>query len=117
MRKTIFCDIDGTLIHHWGEKCLVKTMENDAILLPDVLETVDGWKNKEYMIILTTARPESMREITEKQLQSVGLFYDKLIMGLPRGKRVVVNDCKPNMEETAVGVTVERNKGLANCIV
>ena len=40
-----------------------------------------------------------------------------LLWGLPRGKRVVVNDCKPNMEETAVGVTVERNKGLANCIV
>ena len=44
------------------------------------------------MIIMTTARPESSRKITEEQLERVGLKYDKLIMGLPHAKRIVIND-------------------------
>lgn len=60
--KTIFCDIDGTLLKHHGDGCLYKAMKNPPELLPNVIETIDRWKYNEYRVILTTGRPESMRK-------------------------------------------------------
>jgi hypothetical protein len=113
MVKTIFCDIDGTLLKHHGDGCLYKAMKNPPELLPNVIETIDRWKYNEYRVILTTGRPESMRKRTEEQLDMVGIFYDMLIMGLPHGERVVVNDSKPKLHDTAIGIVVERNKGFS----
>ena len=48
------------------------------------------------MIILTTGRKEGMRRITEQQLESAGIVYDKLIMGIGGGARVLINDLKPD---------------------
>jgi hypothetical protein len=112
MNKTFFCDIDGTLLKHHGHSCLHKAMMSPPEILPNVIETLDNWKYNEHCIILTTGRPESMRRITEEQLEKVGIFYDMLIMGLPHGERIVVNDNKPTLSETAIGITVERNKGF-----
>lgn len=36
-----------------------------------------------------------------------------LIMGLPHGERVVVNDSKPHLNKTAIGIVVERNQGFS----
>jgi hypothetical protein len=113
MNKTFFCDIDGTLLKHHGDGCLYKAMKRPPEILPNVIDTLDRWKYKEHRIILTTGRPESMRDITIKQLEQVGIFYDMLIMGLPHGERIVVNDSKPSMSQTATGITVERNKGFS----
>jgi hypothetical protein len=88
---TIFCDIDGVIV------------ETSASYMKPYLGTTDGlYDNIEVlnelynapraMIIMTTARPESSRKITEEQLERVGLKYDKLIMGLPHAKRIVIND-------------------------
>ena len=112
MVKTIFCDIDGTILKHHGENCLHKAMKTRPTVLPNVIETFDRWKYKEYRIILVTGRPESMRNVTEKQLEDTGIIYDMLIMGLPHGPRIVINDTKPSMSNTAIGMTVERNAGF-----
>lgn len=88
---TIFCDIDGVVVG------------TSASYMKPYLGTTDGIEdnikvlNELYnapraMIIMTTARPESSRKITEEQLERVGLKYDKLIMGLPHAKRIVIND-------------------------
>ena len=112
MTKTIFIDIDGTILKHHGEGGLNQIYSQPATLLPGVIEKFEQWKYDECRIILTTARPESMRDITEHQLKGYRLFWDDMIMGLPRGPRVVINDTKDNGEITAFGVPVVRNAGL-----
>jgi len=111
--KTIFCDIDGVIFKHCGD--LTITYDQGGKLLLGVTDKFKEWAFKGYKIILITGRPESMREFTKKQLENAGLFYDQLIMGLPRGERVVINDRKPNSHiPTTKAIDLERNKGLEN---
>lgn len=113
MKKTLFIDIDGTLIKHTGN--LSKQILNEPELLPDVLEKLNQWDMDGHKIILTTGRKESMRKRTEKQLSKLGIFYDQLIMGLNRGERIIINDSKPNMDmKTASAIQINRNEGLTN---
>ena len=92
--KTVFCDIDGTLLLHHGD--LHRQMICDPVLLEGTKEKLVEWDRKGYNIILTTGRRESCRKTTEEQLDQVGIFYDQLIMGLGGGHRVLINDLKPN---------------------
>ena len=110
--KTIFCDIDGTLIKHHGS--LSKQITHKPEILEGVIEKFDEWDRKCYNIILTTGRKESLRRITENQLAELGLAYDQLIMGIGGGPRILINDMKPHRPEmlTAEAITIERNKGL-----
>lgn len=111
--KTLFIDIDGTLIKHHGS--LSEQITNPPELLPGTLEKLNQWDREGCRIILVTGRRESVRSITEQQLASLGIFYDKLIMGIGGGRRVVINDFKPNsIEETAGHICLNRNQGIGN---
>ena len=111
---TIFCDIDGTLVKK-VHPCVAHHPDHKMELLPGVKERLTEWDRKGYYIVLTTGRKESFRKVTEKQLAEVGIFYDHLIMGIGGGKRVLINDTKPNStKETAVAITVVRNKGIGD---
>lgn len=114
MAKTIFIDIDGTILKHHGEGGLNEIYKKPAILLDGVVEKFEQWKYNECRIILTTARPSSMKQITEEQLLYHNLFWDDMIMGLPRGERLVINDTKDDGTITAIGVPVARNAGLGD---
>lgn len=109
LNKTIFCDIDGTLLEHTGN------MSNYyGGVLPGTLAKFHEWNYAGYYIILVTGRKESLRAVTEKYLTEQGIYWDQLIMGLPRGPRVIINDCKPDtIAPTAIAVNLERNKGIA----
>jgi len=110
-QKTLFIDIDGTLLFHWNDPNT--QTKYPTVLLEGVLEKFAEWVIKGYRIILITGRRESEKDATIKQLESVGIVYDMLIMGLGRGKRVLINDLKPNSDEqTAIGINIERNKGI-----
>ena len=108
--KTILLDIDGTLLYHNGD--LSNQILSSCDVLDGVLEKLNEWNRKGYYIILTTGRKECLRELTNEQLIKQGIFYDKLIMGLPRGCRVLINDSKPNIDVTAQAYVVKRNEGL-----
>jgi len=109
---TIFCDIDGTLVKKVHPYQAQKP-NHKMKLLPGVLDKISDWDRKGYYIILTTGRKESMRRITEKQLEEVGIFYDQLIMGIGGGKRILINDTKPDdLAPTAFSLTVIRDRGL-----
>ena len=113
MKKTLFIDIDGTLIVHKGvlSTAILEEME----ILPGVLDKLNEWDGNGYKIILTTGRKESMRKITEEGLLKIGIFYDQLVMGLNRGERVVINDIKPNNDMiVASAIQINRNEGLLN---
>ena len=113
--KTVFCDIDGCIVKHGGD--MSKQVDGKCKLLPGVKEKFVEWDRAGHTIILTTGRRESLRACTEAMLLGLGIFYDQLVMGLPRGPRVVVNDRKPDntTEETALAWSPERNEGLQNC--
>jgi hypothetical protein len=108
---TLFLDIDGCLVFHNGN--LSSQLSSDAVLLPGVKEKFAEWDVRGYKIILTTGRKESCRKSTEKQLNSLGLFWDQLVMGLSSGQRVIINDLKPNsLTPTAVAINIIRNVGF-----
>jgi ribonucleotide monophosphatase NagD (HAD superfamily) len=109
--KTIFCDIDGTLIHHTGD--IIDQCKGNTSILVGTLDKLREWDRKGYNIILTTGRREGMRDLTEALLNRMGIIYDQLIMGIGGGTRVLINDRKPNSEEdTAIAINLTRNKGI-----
>ena len=111
--KTIFCDIDGTLIKHHGS--LSKQITTNPEVLEGVIDKLDDWDRRCYNIILTTGRKESLRSLTEKQLRDIGIVYDQLIMGIGGGARILINDLKPDSNNpTARAINLERNKGIKN---
>jgi hypothetical protein len=113
--KTIFCDIDGVLLHHHNNGLLGQVESSNAVLLDGVYEKINEWDSKGYNIILTTGRRESHRKQTEKQLGLLGVFYDHLIMGIGGGDRIIINDRKFNSDkDTAFAINIERNKGIKN---
>ena len=110
--KTIFCDIDGTLIHHMKPN---ETMNPNAKmkLLPGALNKLLEWERLGYTIILTSGRRNSARRQTERQLEEAGIVYDQLVMGFGGGKRYIINDRKPyGDEDYAVAINIERNYGI-----
>ena len=107
--KTLFIDIDGTLITnssiqfppYVGEGA---RLDNNVQYLQKLNST-----GKVY-IILTTSRPEFLREITEREMQRHGIPYDQLVMGLPHCKRVVINDfAKSNTYPSCEAINIPRN--------
>ena len=116
MRNTYIVDIDGTILPHMHDlsNILIEAREEINDALPGVVKVFDKWKNESAFIILLTARPESMRKLTEKQIINAALFFDQLVMGVGNGPRYLINDVKPCGMVTAHAVNVERNKGFEN---
>tara|TARA_R110002020_G_scaffold55309_1_gene153540 strand:+ start:22883 stop:23242 length:360 start_codon:yes stop_codon:yes gene_type:complete len=109
-RKTFFIDIDGTLLKHKGDFSDIST--DEPKILPYVREKMNEWCSKEYNIIIVTARRESVRSVTEHQLQSLGIPYDQLIMGIGKGERIIINDKRPNGDITASAINIDRDMGF-----
>ena len=116
--KTIFCDIDGTLVVHPGSDDRNDSLPKPTYklrVLKDTLKKLWEWDAKGYRIILTTGRKESMRKVTEKQLWKAGIIYDQLIMGIGGGQRYLINDLKPGRDyDTAISINVERDTGIGD---
>ena len=112
--KTIFCDIDGTLLQHLGDVMTNRTSPQPP--LPAVIDTFRAWDKAGHHIVLTTARKASERARTEEQLRAIGAVYDDLLMGLPPGPRVLINDRKPadGAPDTAYAINLLRNEGLTH---
>jgi hypothetical protein len=109
--KTIFLDIDGTIIHH-GEN-MVEQIAGDHKLLDNAIEKLMEWERKGYNIILTTGRKESFRPRTIVMLDKFAVPYDQLVMGIGGGVRVLINDRKlNNTSDTAIAINLTRNEGI-----
>ena len=87
---------------------------NKQELIEGTVEKFLEWRSKEYYIVVTTARVEGLKKVTEKQLTDAGLFYDQMIMGLPNGCRVLINDDKSDGTITAVAHCIKRDVGISN---
>ena len=84
----------------------------------EFVEKLVEWDSRGYNIILVTGRRESLRPKTEECLEEMGIFYDKLIMGLGGGPRILINDLKPHSDDpTALAVNIPRNKGIKDVVL
>jgi hypothetical protein len=109
--KTWFIDIDGVIFYHNGY-LNVKAGESE-IPLPGVVQFFKSMSSEDK-VILCTARKEIYRKITELSLIKAGIKYDTLLMELPTGTRILINDKKESGMETASAINVNRNEGLCN---
>lgn len=108
---TYFVDIDGTLIKY-------RKFDELAIIQPEPIQSVIDKINSEYEsgshIVITTARPEELKLRTIHELNTLGINFHQIVMGVGRGTRYIINDRDPENPEVdrAVGINLERNKGL-----
>ena len=114
---TIFSDIDGTIWKH--EYDVRHSMNGTQRLLAGVFDSFLDWHRQGFKIILTTGRPESLREETERQLRELGIFYNQLVMDCGPGPRVLINDMEERSTETkftskAHAVSLIRDHGMEN---
>lgn len=109
--STIFMDLDGTVLKHLHAISDVYTIE--ATILDGVREKLDAWDSFGHKIVLVTARKESARSITVKQLEKLGVPYDMLIMGVTSGRRFLINDKMELSPDRATAINVLTNAGFA----
>jgi histidinol phosphatase-like enzyme len=105
--KTWFFDLDGTILEY---NLIFSAIGKDK-LLPGVKELWAAIPKKDF-IVLVTARPMYLKDVTLKFLEKNGIRFDHVIFDLPRGERILVNDEKPGNITTAYAWNVERNKGF-----
>lgn len=108
LARTWFLDLDGTLLVHNGY------LQQADQLLPGAALFLQQIPDQDC-IVITSARPEEYRQATAQFLRDQGVRWDLMLLGLPTGQRILVNDIKPWGEITAVACNVVRNAGLAGC--
>jgi hypothetical protein len=111
--KTIFSDIDGTLI----EQVRFEELDANVVnVLPGVKEKMNEWYEAGHYIVLTTARPEGLRAITKLQMENAGIRYHQLVMGIGREERILINNNSKGEPDNhrALAVPVARDNGFAN---
>ena len=109
-KSTIFCDIDGTIFKY---RKFETYKDSKPEVLPKVRETISKWRKDGHMVILTTARPNSLYTHTILELSNQAIEFDKLIMGIERGPRILINDMDPNKPgQRAMGVNLNRDEGF-----
>jgi hypothetical protein len=101
----IFLDLDGTILqhaHHFQSYEDVK-----SILLPGTLKKINEWISLGHQIIITTARREENRAVLEENLRHLGIHWDKLIMDVSKGARIIINDKLQDSDpDRAIGLNV-----------
>ena len=111
--KTIFSDIDGTLI----EQARFEDLDpNVANVLPGVKEKMDEWYEAGHHIVLTPARPWNLELVTKQQMENAGIRYHQLLMGIGREERILINNNSKGEPDNAraMAVAVGRDAGFNN---
>lgn len=129
---TYLIDLDGTIVPHLSIEALEKHVL-DAEFIQELLPGVACFfkkagkicnshpdpaqcplKNQFSQVIFTTARTDKYREMTERTLRFHGITYHHLIMNLPDGPRVLINDSTNVFDQKAIAINVLRNVGFGD---
>ncbi len=81
--KNFIIDIDGTICDDIPNEQPQRMV--NCLPYPEMLKLLKKWHAEGHIITFFTARPESLREITEQWLDKHGIKYFRLIMEKPRG--------------------------------
>lgn len=108
--KNIFVDIDGVVFEN-GSKAMKPIWGDQEPIRKNVEALLKAQKSGYVKLIFATARPESYRGVTERQLLELGFRLDALVMGLNHSQRLLVNDFGgvTSPYPTAVAISVERD--------
>jgi len=126
--NTFILDWDGTLAVHRTQEELeswVNRHKDKSYLHEKLTPNTKQWFDENLcdtdMVIIMTARPEWLREHTEKAAKHLGLRFDLIVFGANSGPRILVNDTKPKDKtdlgydmDTAIAVNLSRNEGFQN---
>ena len=108
-RPTIFCDIDGTLIHNqspYGKN----SYASDPVVLQHNTDTLLTAQARGCQIVFTTSRPQKWLPETTKMLDNLGFKGYRLLMGLHHARRILINDYAPtNPYPSAVSINIKRD--------
>jgi len=107
-KGTIFCDLDGTLIKHVS---LPSETGDDIELLDGSIEKLKEFREKGYLVVLTTSRTQANTFGVLGKLRATGLGFDQIICDLPIGPRHLINDSKDD-EVRAIAHPLIRDVGL-----
>lgn len=108
--KTLFVDIDGTLISNSSIQFPPYVGEGTP-LTNNITHLRDLHATGKIHIILTTSRPEFLRQTTVEEMERHGIPYDQLVMGLPHCRRVLINDfAKSNAYPSCEAINIPRNQ-------
>ena len=111
--KTIFSDIDGTLI----EQVRFEELDPNVVnVLPGVREKMNELYEAGHHIVLTTARPWNLELVTKQQMETAGIRYHQIVMGIGREERILINNNSKGEPDNhrALAVPVARDGGFAN---
>ena len=109
-KKTYFVDIDGTIFVY---RKFETYKESKVEVIKSTKQFLQQVKDEGHMIILTTARPEEMRDHTIDELSYTNIPYDRLIMGIERGPRYLINDLSPKEPgDRAICYNLIRDEGI-----
>ena len=109
--KTWLIDVDGVIFPHNGYlDCASETP------LPGVLDFFHGLSDRDEVVLLS-ARTERLREQTEEELRRWGIRFNTLLLGLPVGERILINDKKPGGLRTAWAVSVARDADFPRALI
>jgi hypothetical protein len=108
--STLFIDLDGVLVEN-GSEYFGNKWENTQ----PIIENINAINKDNFYVVITSSRPESMMDVTIKQLNNFGIKYNRIILGLPSCKRVLINDLSDgNKTTSAYAINTNRNaKDLA----
>lgn len=108
--NTIFCDIDGTIFKYREFGTYEDTLPE---VIQSTLDYLNEEKSKGSFIVLTTARPLTMTGHTMKELIRSKVPFDRIVMGIGRGTRYLINDKDPESDsDRAVSINLMRDKGF-----
>jgi hypothetical protein len=112
--NTIFVDIDGTLVEN--SSILFEPYIGSGKPLEKNIEIINGrYTSNKSIIILTTSRPEYVRDQTILEMKQANVKYHYLIMGLPHSKRILINDFSTsNQYPTSIAINLPRNSSELN---
>lgn len=107
--KTLFIDLDGTLVQNSSH--LVPPSIGEGYPLTSNIEMLQKLhKQGKTYIVITTSRPEDFRYETIRELTQKHIPYDKLIMDLPHAQRIVINDfANSNTFPSCASINIPRN--------
>ena len=113
--STFIFDIDGVILEHdKGFHSELGKYQYPSKPIKNNIKLLNSYHSKGEVIILMTARPESERKNLQKELSKLRVQYHKLVMEVPGGTRVLINDKKPSKKnfKTAVAIETVRNKDI-----
>jgi len=109
-KNTYFVDIDGTIFVY---RKFETYKSSEAQAIKSSKQFLQKVRDEGHMIVLTTARPQELREHTIYELTKNGIPFHQLVMGIERGPRYLINDMDPNKPgERAIAINVIRDGGI-----